>query len=63
MSRALARLRARGGDVIDLTESNPTRVGLAYPDGILGGLADPAGLVYDPQPRGCPWRERPWPDT
>ena len=54
MSRALARLRARGGDVIDLTESNPTRVGLAYPDGILGGLADPAGLVYDPQPRGMP---------
>ena len=52
MSRALARLRARGDAVIDLTESNPTRVGLAYPPGILDGLADRAGLAYDPQPRG-----------
>ena len=52
MSRVLARLRARGDAVIDLTESNPTRVDVAYPPGILDGLADPAGLVYDPQPRG-----------
>ena len=52
MSRTLARLRARAGAVIDLTESNPTRVGLVYPPGILHALADESGLVYDPQPRG-----------
>ena len=52
MSRTLARLRARPGAVIDLTESNPTRVGLDYPPGILDALADESGLVYDPQPRG-----------
>ena len=52
MSRALARLRARQDDIIDLTESNPTRVGLAYPPGILDALADATGLAYDPQPRG-----------
>ncbi len=52
MSRTLARLRARPGAVVDLTESNPTRVGLDYPPGILNALADESGLVYDPQPRG-----------
>ena len=52
MSRALARMRARPGALIDLTESNPTRVGLDYPPGILDALADESGLVYDPQPRG-----------
>ena len=52
MSRTLARLRARPGAVLDLTESNPTRVGLDYPPGILDALADESGLVYDPQPRG-----------
>ena len=52
MSRALARLRARKDAVIDLTESNPTRVGLAYPPDLLDALADAAGLAYDPQPRG-----------
>ena len=54
MARALARLRARGAGLIDLTESNPTRVGLAYPAALLDPLADPAGLAYDPQPRGLP---------
>ena len=52
MSRALGRLRARVDPVIDLTESNPTRVGLDYPPGILDVLADESGLAYDPQPRG-----------
>ena len=52
MSRTLARLRARQGALVDLTESNPTRVGLDYPPGILNALADESGLVYDPQPRG-----------
>jgi len=54
LAAAVARLRASGRAVIDLTESNPTRVGLAYPPGLLAALADPRGLVYDPQPFGMP---------
>lgn len=53
ISRAVARARAEGRSVIDLTESNPTRVGLRYPEAaILAALADPAALTYEPAPRG-----------
>jgi alanine-synthesizing transaminase len=45
-------LRARGVRLIDLTETNPTRVGLEYPGGCLDGLASAASLAYDPQPFG-----------
>jgi alanine-synthesizing transaminase len=31
LSTALARARAAGREVLDLTESNPTRAGLPYP--------------------------------
>jgi aspartate/methionine/tyrosine aminotransferase len=49
----LARLRARlGQPEYDLTESNPTRCGLPYPSDLLRSLLDPAGLRYDPDPRG-----------
>ncbi len=53
LSRLLAERRRAGQPVLDLTESNPTRAGLPYDPGtILGPLADPAGLEYDPQPAG-----------
>ena len=52
VTQALDRLRAAGAPVVDLTESNPTRVGLCYPPGALQPLADAAGLVYEPQPFG-----------
>jgi alanine-synthesizing transaminase len=45
-------LRARGVRLIDLTETNPTRVGLDYPGSWLDALASPASLGYDPQPFG-----------
>jgi alanine-synthesizing transaminase len=45
-------LRARGVRPIDLTETNPTRVGLDYPGDCLEALASPASLGYDPQPFG-----------
>ena len=45
-------IRARGGRLIDLTETNPTRVGLPYPQNALAALATPAALNYDPQPFG-----------
>ena len=49
---AVAARRAAGAPLFDMTESNPTRVGLDYPGDVLAGLADPASLVYDPQPLG-----------
>ena len=54
LSQAHARLVAQGVDVTDLTESNPTRVGLHYPADLLDTLAAPAGLHYEPSPRGLP---------
>ncbi len=51
-SRLLAA-RGGGGALLDLSESNPTRVGLSGADGAaLAALADPAGTRYDPDPRG-----------
>ncbi len=52
----LARGSAGIDLVIDLTETNPTRVGIPYPAGELAellrrGAAEPA---YDPHPRGLP---------
>jgi alanine-synthesizing transaminase len=58
---ALARMidaRRRGGaSITDLTESNPTRVGLTYPADLLLPLADGRALEYDPQPLGV-WTAR-----
>jgi aspartate/methionine/tyrosine aminotransferase len=52
LTSAEVAVRARGVRVIDLTETNPTRVGLAYPDHALAALASPEGLSYDPHPFG-----------
>jgi aspartate/methionine/tyrosine aminotransferase len=49
---ALDRRRAQGLPTIDLTLSNPTRAGLAYPGGLLGAMAQDAALRYDPEPFG-----------
>jgi aspartate/methionine/tyrosine aminotransferase len=52
ISRALDAARARG-PLLDLTESNPTVVGLDYPrDTILAALSDARALTYEPTPRG-----------
>jgi alanine-synthesizing transaminase len=56
---ALARLldakRRAGAALIDLTESNPTRVGLApAEEEIAAALADPGNARYEPDPRGLP---------
>ncbi len=47
----------RARPIIDLTESNPTRVGLSYPPDLLAPLSNAAGLEYDPQPLGL-WPAR-----
>lgn len=54
LARVEAERRARGGEILDLTESNPTRVGFHYPPDLLAPLADPASLLYRPAPRGLP---------
>jgi aspartate/methionine/tyrosine aminotransferase len=52
ISRAVDAARARG-PLLDLTESNPTIVGLDYPrDAILAALSDARALTYEPTPRG-----------
>ena len=51
-TRTLEALRSRGISVLDLTESNPTRVGLNYPLDLLAPLSSAAALIYDPQPLG-----------
>jgi aspartate/methionine/tyrosine aminotransferase len=47
------RKRADGAPLVDLTESNPTRVDLPYPEAELRQALAPAGLArYEPAPRG-----------
>jgi len=51
-ANALSRAR-EGRRYVDLTESNPTRVGLRYDEAaILAALSSPALLAYDPHPLG-----------
>lgn len=53
LAKALAARRAAGLPVADLTVSNPTAAGIAYPeDEILAALSDPRSLRYAPDPRG-----------
>jgi alanine-synthesizing transaminase len=53
LSEALARHRAEGKPLLDLTISNPTECGFDYNSrAILQAVANPASLTYDPDPRG-----------
>jgi alanine-synthesizing transaminase len=53
LSQTLAERQARGEEVIDLTESNPTRCGFRYPpDVFLSPLASSDNLTYSPDPKG-----------
>ena len=52
LTQALAARRAAGARVLDLTESNPTRVGLSYPPEIVRAFEDPRILAYEPAPAG-----------
>ncbi|MBZ5689413.1 MAG: pyridoxal phosphate-dependent aminotransferase [Acidobacteriia bacterium] len=52
-TQAVEEVRARGVRVLDLTASNPTRVGLEYDSrAILEGLRSERSLDYDPQSKG-----------
>ncbi|HKQ57580.1 MAG TPA: pyridoxal phosphate-dependent aminotransferase [Candidatus Eisenbacteria bacterium] len=53
-SRLLAERRGSGATLLDLTEANPTRVGLGGAgEDTLAALADPAAVRYEPDPRGA----------
>ena len=54
VTRVLARLRTASTPIIDLTETNPTAVGVPYPTGLHAMLASPASLTYSPEPLGLP---------
>ena len=52
-TQAVEDAHAKGAKLLDLTASNPTRVGLDYDSGvILSALASPQSLDYDPQTKG-----------
>lgn len=51
-TEAQRRLAASGRELLDLSVSNPTRVGLKHDPGILQSLVNPGALDYDPQPKG-----------
>lgn len=53
ITRTLEQLKKANVSIIDLTESNPTRCGFAYPSQeILLPLASDKNLRYEPQPQG-----------
>ena len=52
-TQAVEETRARGAHLLDLTASNPTRVGLEFDsEAIIGALRSPRALDYDPQAKG-----------
>ncbi len=54
-----AALRQSGAPLIDLTMSNPTQAGIAYPEReILLALNDARALRYEPSPQGHPEARR-----
>jgi len=46
------QLEKSGRAVLDLTVSNPTRVGVQHDERIVQSLLNPKALDYDPQPKG-----------
>jgi alanine-synthesizing transaminase len=53
LSEALEEAKATGARILDLTVSNPTRVGLSYRGkDILESLVSSPWMDYDPQPKG-----------
>ncbi len=59
LALALEARRAAGGEIVDLTGSNPTVVGLDYPSAAIDrALAEAGAGVYQPDPRGLPAARR-----
>ncbi len=59
LAEALAKHRATGKPLLDLTVSNPTECGFVYDnDAILRALSNPAATIYQPEPRGMAMARR-----
>ena len=58
LSNAIAGLQAAGRPLLDLTSTNPTTVGIEYPDDCLAPLAGEAARTYRPEPFGLPAARR-----
>jgi aspartate/methionine/tyrosine aminotransferase len=52
LARAHRRRMEAGLPIADLTASNPTRCGFAFPPDLLDALSQTQAFDYDPQPRG-----------
>lgn len=53
LTRAVAELRAAGRTLNDLTVTNPTQVGIRYPDAaLMAALGDERALRYEPSAKG-----------
>ena len=52
VSLAVEARRRAGMSLFDLTETNPTTVGLSSPPELLSSLANPGALTYEPAPLG-----------
>ena len=53
-SRILDSKRVAGVPIVDLTESNPTRAGIVYPEDFLTALSDPRAASIEPEAFGLP---------
>ncbi|MGE0128724.1 MAG: pyridoxal phosphate-dependent aminotransferase [Blastocatellales bacterium] len=52
-ARLIEAKKKSGAQILDLTESNPTRAGFDYPaEEILAALAQAPAMLYEPAPRG-----------
>ena len=59
LAALLSRQREQGRELIDLSESNPTQVQIAYPrEEILQAIGHPGSLSYSPTPQGLPQARR-----
>src|SRR5918996_631905 len=59
LARRLEQLRAERRPLVDLTETNPTSVGLSFPlEAISAALTSGAAARYTPDPRGDPVARR-----
>ncbi len=52
LTELLAKKRAQGARLLDLTQSNPTLAGLRYPLDVVRAFEDSTMLAYEPSPRG-----------
>jgi alanine-synthesizing transaminase len=53
LAKLVSEKKKAGAAILDLTESNPTRAQLIYPEGeILAALADARSMLYEPAPAG-----------